>query len=297
MAWSEIYCHPLPRNHRFPMSKYELLPEQLVHHGIINRKDLFRPKPISEDLILLTHNQNYWERLSRGELSKQEIRRTGFPYSKALVDREIHIMGGTTACTHFALQDGVSLNVAGGTHHAFTDKGEGFCLLNDIGIATSFLLRSGKAERVIIIDLDVHQGNGTAEIFRQNEKVFTFSMHGKNNYPLNKERSDLDIELPDGTSDAFYMEELDRALSETFEAHRPDFAFFQSGVDILAGDKLGRLNVSVEGCKLRDRMVFKKCFEPGAPVVASMGGGYAPKLSAIVNAHTNTFQEAKNIFF
>ena len=195
ISWSEIYSHPLPENHRFPMVKYELLPEQLLYEGTINYKNLFEPELLEESLILSTHQAEYWNKLKNLSLTKSEIRKTGFPLSKQLVDREITIINGTVQCAVYALQYGISMNIAGGTHHAFTDRGEGFCLLNDIAVASNYLLNNNLARQILIVDLDVHQGNGTAEIFRNEERVFTFSMHGANNYPLHKECSNLDIAL------------------------------------------------------------------------------------------------------
>ena len=296
VAWSEVYCHPLPKNHRFPMSKYELLPQQLMHEGTLDKSDFFQPEKVPEEVLLMTHSEIYWDKLKSGNLSKSEIRRTGFPYSEQLVQREINIMGGTLEATRFALQDGISMNIAGGTHHAFVARGEGFCLLNDQAIAANYLINSYLIDSVLIIDLDVHQGNGTAEIFRDDPSVFTFSMHGDKNYPLEKEVSDWDIPLPDGTQDREYLQTLEEALDTLFARLNPGFVFYQCGVDILESDRLGRLSVSLDGCRERDRLVLSKCHSHGCPMVASMGGGYSPTLAAIVEAHANTFRLAKQIF-
>ncbi len=254
VAWSPSYVLPLPPNHRFPMSKYEILPEQLLHEGTIGTENIFHPTPAEEQWILLTHTPAYWDKLRNLTLSAQEVRRTGFPLTQELVDREVIIANGTMQCALYALQFGVAMNIAGGTHHAFTNKGEGFCLLNDIAVASNYLLSNQLVKRILVVDLDVHQGNGTAEIFRNDERVFTFSMHGANNYPLKKEDSDLDIGLADYTDDSFYLKTLESNLKNLLDNVQPDFIFFQSGVDILETDKLGRLSVTREGCKERDAL-------------------------------------------
>lgn len=297
IAWTESYVLPLPPNHRFPMSKYEILPQQLLHEGTIRAENIFHPEPIQERLILTTHDQGYWSRLKNLALSPKEIRRTGFPLTDDLVCREITIANGTVCCTHYALQFGIAMNIAGGTHHAFTNKGEGFCLLNDIAIASNYLLQSRLARRILVVDLDVHQGNGTAQIFRDDDRVFTFSMHGANNYPIIKEMSDLDIGLPDHTDDSFYLKTLDVNLRNLLEKVEPDFIFFQSGVDVLATDKLGRLSLTREGCRQRDKIVLELARLNKIPLVASMGGGYSNDFRDIIEAHANTYRLAQEIFF
>lgn len=296
VAWNKSYCHPLPENHRFPMQKYVLLPEQLLYEGIISPDQIICPSEMSDDIILLCHDRGYLEKLNQLTLSPSEIRKTGFPLSTSLVVREKVIMQGTLEAALNALKDKIGFNIAGGTHHAFSNKGEGFCLLNDMAIAAHYLLNKKMAQRILIIDLDVHQGNGTAEIFKENKSVFTFSMHGKKNYPLFKESSDLDIELEDATNDATYLNVLHTQLSMLFEQVKPDFIFYQAGVDVLSEDKLGRLNLSMEACKERDKMVFEFCKKFLTPAAVTMGGGYAPKLSTIVEAHTNTFKMARDIW-
>jgi acetoin utilization deacetylase AcuC-like enzyme len=297
VAWSESYVLPLPPNHRFPMSKYEVLPQQLLHEGTITPENLFRPEIVDTALILDVHAEEYWNRLISLTLSPKEIRRTGFPMSSEVVNPEINIVSGTVRCAVHALTHGISMNIAGGTHHAFTNKGEGFCLLNDIAIAARYMLKERLANRVLVVDLDVHQGNGTAEIFRDEPSVFTFSMHGANNYPLLKENSDLDIGLPDFTSDKFYLESLEHSLNYVLDTFQPDFIFYQSGVDILDTDKLGRLSVSREGCKLRDKFVLQCAKKNRIPLVASMGGGYSSDFRDIIEAHANTYRLAQEIFF
>jgi acetoin utilization deacetylase AcuC-like enzyme len=297
IAFAPIYIHPLPSEHRFPMLKYELLPEQLIYEGTASTSNFFTPSPADEALILQTHEIAYWEKLKNLTLSASEIRKTGFPLSKSLIDREITILQGSIEGAKYALRYGVAMNIAGGTHHAFTDRGEGFCLLNDIAVSASYLLHYQNIKKILVIDLDVHQGNGTAQIFRNEERVFTFSMHCEQNYPLQKEQSDLDIGLPSGTSDEAYLKILKETLPKLIDDLQPEFTFFQSGVDILATDKLGKLKVSREGCKERDRFVFEICKQNKIPVAVSMGGGYSHKISDIVEAHANTYRLAQEIFF
>ncbi|MES2560047.1 MAG: histone deacetylase [Bacteroidota bacterium] len=297
IAYHEIFQHPLPEGHRFPMLKYELIPKQLLHEGIITETNLFEPGIISEEDILLTHDSGYWNRMKHLKLTASEMRKIGFPLSAQLVEREQRIAQGSIECVEYALQYGVAMNVAGGTHHAFSDKGEGFCLLNDFGIATNYLLERKKIERILIIDLDVHQGNGTASLFTDEPRVFTLSMHGKDNYPFFKEHSSLDIELHNGIRDDAYLQLMKQHIPKIIGEFKPQFIFYLSGVDILETDKYGKLNVSPEGCMERDRLVFNWCRKDNIPVVAAMGGGYSPKISDIVNAHCNTFKLASEIFF
>jgi acetoin utilization deacetylase AcuC-like enzyme len=297
VAWTESYVLPLPLNHRFPMSKYEVLPQQLLYEGTLKQENIFAPKPLDEKWIVQTHDAEYWHRLNSLSLAPQEIRRTGFPLSRELVTREITIAEGTIQCALFALQFGSAMNIAGGTHHAFTNRGEGFCLLNDMAIAANYLLHEKLAKQILIVDLDVHQGNGTAQIFRNEPRVFTFSMHGVNNYPLMKENSDLDIGLADFTNNDFYLKTLDSNLKNLLDQVQPDFIFFQSGVDILDTDKLGKLSVTREGCKQRDRIVLEAAKKNNIPLAVSMGGGYSPDFRDIIEAHANTFRLAQEIFF
>jgi acetoin utilization deacetylase AcuC-like enzyme len=297
VAYDSDYDHPLPKGHRFPMSKYSLLPEQLLYEGTCIKENFFRPGLLTEEQILRTHDAGYWHKLKNRHLSKAEERRTGFPLSDQLVARERRINQGTIDCSLYALEFGVSLNIAGGTHHAYTDRGEGFCLLNDMAIAAHYLLDQSLVNSILIIDLDVHQGNGTAEIMANNDHVFTFSMHAAKNYPLHKEQSDWDIELNDGCQDQEYLNTLEAALAKLMDLCRPDFIFFQSGVDVLGTDKLGRLNLSLSGCKQRDQLVFKTAYLKKIPLVASMGGGYSIRLSDIIEAHANTFRVAQEIYF
>lgn len=296
IAYDPIYAHPLPEGHRFPMLKYELIPGQLLHEGSITPENIFSPEPCDENTILLTHEKTYWEDLKNLRLTPQHIRRIGFPLSQMLVEREIRIAKGTIDCCHYAFQNGVSLNVAGGTHHAFTNRGEGFCLLNDMAIASNYLLHHNLAKQIAIIDLDVHQGNGTAQIFAKEPKVFTFSMHGGHNYPFIKEKSDIDVPLPDGILDDAYLTLLDEQLKFIREKVKPDFIFFLSGVDVLDTDKFGKLNLTIAGCRKRDEMVFDFCKLNSLPCVVAMGGGYSADIRHIVEAHCNTFRAALNLY-
>ncbi|MEZ4959074.1 MAG: histone deacetylase [Saprospiraceae bacterium] len=297
VAWSPIYKYQLPEGHRFPMAKYELLPEQLLYEGTLKEENFFRPEPVAEAVILWTHEEAYWNKLKNLALDPKEIRAIGFPMSEILVKRGTHIANGTLECARFALQFGCAMNIAGGTHHSFTCKGEGFCLLNDIGIAANYLLRKGLAKKILVVDLDVHQGNGTAQIFRDEPGVFTFSMHGEKNYPLRKEQSDLDIGLADGTEDSLYLKILQNTLPALLEEVQPDFIFYLSGVDVLATDKLGRLKMTMQGCKERDRLVLQICKLNNIPLAVSMGGGYSERLAQVVEAHANTFRAAQEVFF
>lgn len=298
VAFSPIYRYDqLPEGHRFPMEKYDLLPQQLLYEGTLTQRDFFHPKRLTEEQILRTHTVDYWHKLKTGTLSKKEIRNTGFPFHPSLVERGRHIAHGTLQCAYHAMQEGVSLNIAGGTHHAYADRGEGFCIFNDIAIASNELLHAGAVDQILIVDLDVHQGNGTAKIFEHESRVFTFSIHCEHNYPLQKERSDLDIGLPDQTDDEPYLRVLKDVLPDLIRTVSPQMIFYLSGVDVIATDKLGRLAMSREGCRRRDEFVFEQCCEFGVPVAVAMGGGYSHRLSDIVAAHANTFKAAEEIFF
>jgi acetoin utilization deacetylase AcuC-like enzyme len=296
IAFDPIYAHPLPEGHRFPMLKYELIPAQLVYEGTITADALFAPTACADDTVLLTHSRDYLHKLKGQTLSAQEQRRIGFPQSPQLTLREMIITQGTIDCCFHAFENGVSMNVAGGTHHAFRERGEGFCLLNDFAVAANFLMQEKLVSRILIIDLDVHQGNGTAKLFENADAVFTFSMHGKNNYPFVKEKSDLDIELPDGIKDEAYLQKLTDHLPHLIESIQPDVAFFLSGVDILETDKFGKLGVTLKGCKRRDELVLSWLREKDIPCVVAMGGGYSPDVKTIVEAHCQTFRLAKEIW-
>ena len=268
-----------------------------MYEGTAGPDNFFHPGLLPEAVALRTHTLDYWEKLTHLTLSEREVRAIGFPITEKFVVRGRHISQGTLECALYARQYGAAMNVAGGTHHAFADHGEGFCCFNDQAVAANYLLDRELARRILIIDLDVHQGNGTAHIFREEPRVFTFSMHGERNYPLRKEQSSLDLALPDGCTDGVYLDLLRSTLPRLADLFQPDFVFYQSGVDILETDTLGRLAISRTGCRERDRVVLEFCRLHRLPVTVSMGGGYSPRLSDIVEAHANTFRVAQELFF
>jgi acetoin utilization deacetylase AcuC-like enzyme len=278
------------------MLKYELIPAQLLHEGTIKAHHLHEPEILSDEIILLTHTREYLDKLNDLTLTSQEQRKIGFLQDERLITREKMITQGTINCCIAAFNTGIGMNVAGGTHHSFADRGEGFCLLNDFAVASNFLFKEKLANKIIIIDLDVHQGNGTASIFKNNPHVFTFSMHGKNNYPFRKEQSDLDIALDDGINDDSYLYLLQTHLPDILEKEKPDFAFYLSGVDILSTDRFGKLNVSIAGCKQRDKFVFEQLSLRNIPCCVAMGGGYSEDIRIIVEAHCNTYRVATDIY-
>jgi acetoin utilization deacetylase AcuC-like enzyme len=278
------------------MIKYELIPEQLLYEGSIEPDNLFSPAPCPDDIILLTHTPAYLNKLKQQQLSAKEQRHIGFPQSPALTQRELIITQGTIDCCYHAIANGVAMNIAGGTHHAFADHGEGFCLLNDFGVAANYLLHKKLVKQVLVVDLDVHQGNGTARLFENEPRVFTFSMHGRHNYPFHKEISDLDIPLEDGTDDARYLQLLQENLGRLLETVQPDMVFFLSGTDILQTDRFGKLQVTLAGCRQRDELVFHQLQQRKIPCVVAMGGGYSADTRIIVDAHCNTFRAAKSIY-
>lgn len=296
IAFDPIYAHPLPEGHRFPMLKYELIPAQLLYEGSITPDNIFSPRPCPDQVVLWTHTPEYLGKLHQQTLSAKEQRHIGFPQSPELTRRELMITQGTIHCCHFAFENGVALNVAGGTHHAFADRGEGFCMLNDFAVAANYLLQNNLAKKLLIVDLDVHQGNGTAKLFAHEPRVFTFSIHGKNNYPFHKEQSDLDLAVPDGIGDAEYLRLLEQYLPRLLDNVQPDLVFFLSGVDILSTDKFGKLQVTMDGCRRRDEYVLQQVQQRGLPCVVAMGGGYSPEVRTIVDAHCQTFRAAKNIY-
>ena len=278
------------------MSKYPFIVQQLLREGTVEQSTFFEPQELPFEYIEWTHRDTYIKKLRDGTLSRTEERRIGFPYTPRLLQREIMIMNGTIQATDNAIKDGIGFNIAGGTHHAFSDRGEGFCLFNDIAIACNYLLNTGKRKTILVVDLDVHQGNGTANIFENDDRVFTFSVHGEKNYPFKKEQSDLDIGLPNDTQDLVYLRTLETALKSIMRMIDPDFIFYQSGVDILETDKLGKMKISREGCKTRDSMVLSLAHEHKVPLVAVMGGGYSPDINDIVEAHCNTYRLAKDLY-
>jgi acetoin utilization deacetylase AcuC-like enzyme len=297
IALSPVYSHPLPEGHRFPMEKYSLLPQQLLYEGTVEEANFFLPSPAETAWILATHDANYLAKLQDLSLSKAEIRAIGFPLSAPLITREICIAGGSVQAAHYAKEFGIGMNIAGGTHHAFYARGEGFCLLNDLAITANQLLESGQAKKVLIVDLDVHQGNGTAALFEDSSSVITFSMHGEKNYPYRKVKSHLDIGLPDGTGDTLYLNLLERHLNDLLAQALPDFMLYQSGVDVLATDQLGRLSLSHAGVYERDKLVLSLAKSLGIPIMCCMGGGYSKQIKDIVDAHAQVFRLAQDLYF
>ena len=297
IAFDKTFKLDLPAGHRFPMNKYKLLPEKIINSGTALEIDFFKPTLPKKKDILITHEKKYLNKLLNLNLDKSEVRKIGFPLSSDLIKRELLIAGGTIQGAIKSIKYGVSMNIAGGTHHAFSNKGEGFCLLNDQAIAANYMIKYKGIKRILIIDLDVHQGNGTAQIFNSEPNVFTFSMHGKKNYPFKKEKSDLDIELKDNTSDVEYLNILKNILPRLINKFKPEFIFYLAGVDVIQTDKLGRLSLSIKGCKKRDEIVFSMCKKEKIPVQCSMGGGYSENIDTIVDAHLNTFKIAKKILY
>lgn len=298
--YSDTFVLPLPEHHRFPMAKYRLLRERLVDEGVLDRRDLHVPEPATWDELRLVHDPEYVDAVATGTLPADAQRRIGFPWSPMMVERSRRSVGATIAAARDVMcrsaaslaLHGVAANLAGGTHHAFRDRGEGYCVFNDVAVAASLLRRDRVAERIAIVDCDVHQGNGTAAIFRDEPAVFTFSLHGAKNFPFRKETSDLDVTFDDGAGDDEYLAALDRHLAVVLDGHQPDVVFYLAGADPYEGDRLGRLKLTIAGLQQRDRMVFDACRLRQLPVVVVMSGGYAPDVDAIVTIHTNTIREA-----
>ena len=285
-----FYCDhfvlPLPASHSFPMAKYRRLRELLLADGVVQAGDLLEPAPASRDELELAHAAPYVDAVFDGTLAPEHQRRIGFPWSPGMVERSRRSVGGTIAAARTALSEGAAANLAGGTHHAFADRGEGYCVFNDIAVAARVLQQDGLVGRIAVIDCDVHQGNGTAAIFRDDPSVFTFSIHGEKNFPFRKETSDLDVMLPDGTRDAEYLSVLEPSVQAVLRRHRPQFVFYLAGADAYEGDRLGRLALSIEGLGLRDQMVFDLC--AGLPIALVMGGGYCPDVDIIARIHANS---------
>lgn len=292
IAFHSSFCHDLPSNHRFPMLKYQQLYQQIskdFHHHPI---DIVEPDLMPWKWIEVVHDSEYTEKLQKGILAESDIRALGFPFSESLVMRERRIVQGTWELVKYAVEEGkFGFNIAGGTHHAFSDKPAGYCLLNDFAIAAKLALFGG-LERVLIVDLDVHQGNGTASILKNEPNIFTFSMHGEKTYPLIKEASDLDIALPPGTEDEEYLDVLHLHLDMLFSEIQPDLVLYNAGADVLHSDEVGTLALTHKGCGARDEMVFQYCAEMNIPAVVAMGGGYAKNINDVVAVHHQTFQMA-----
>ncbi len=295
LFYSPYYYADIGENHVFPIKKFELVRDRLLAEGTLKKDEIVEPQPALVEDVQLVHTEDYISRLIDGTLTAKELRRLGLPWSKSLVRRSFLSTSGTINAAKIALESGIASNLAGGTHHAFPDRGEGFCVFNDVAIAIRVLQKEKLAERFLIIDCDVHQGNGTAFIFQNDTEVFTFSMHGAKNYPLFKETSNLDIELKDGTDDAEYLETLSEALPRIF-LHHPDIVFYLGGADPFEKDKLGRLNLSIEGLQARDEMVLRFAREHHTPIVTVMSGGYALDITDTVEIHANTIRAVKKVF-
>lgn len=288
--YTDQFVLPLPDGHAFPMAKYARLRALVVDEGIVAPDDLRVPDAATRDELLLVHAAAYVDAVLDGTLTAQAQRRIGFPWSPAMVERSRRSVGATIAAARQALGDGVAANLAGGTHHAFADRGEGYCVFNDVAVAARVLQRERLTERALVIDLDVHQGNGTAKIFEDDTSVFTLSVHAAGNFPFRKERSDIDVELPDGTGDDAYLAALDDALDRAVAASRPDVIFYVAGADPFEGDRLGRLKLSIEGLMARDRRVLDAANTAGLPIVLTMAGGYCPDIDTIARIHANTIR-------
>jgi len=289
------YYADIGEGHVFPIRKFERAAARLISEGTLRPDELIAPQPAALTDLLLVHTEDYVTRLRAGALSEREIRRLGLPWSKSLVRRSFLASSGTINAARHAVEYGFASNLAGGTHHAFADRGEGFCVFNDVAVATRVLQRDGIASRVAVVDCDVHQGNGTATIFADDERVFTFSMHGAKNYPLFKAKSTLDIELPDKTNDADYLKILEENLPRVF-AHKPDIVFYLGGADPYIHDKLGRLALTFEGLRARDVMVLHYARQHRIPIVTTMSGGYAANIDDTVEIHCNTIRAVKEEF-
>ena len=289
------YYAEIGEGHVFPIRKFELVRDRLLAEGTLAPLEIVEPSPASREDVLLVHTDDYVTRLCNGQLTTKEMRRLGLPWSESLVRRSFYAVGGTIAASHAALAEGYSSNLAGGTHHSFADRGEGFCVLNDVAIAIRALRFQNLIRRAAIVDCDVHQGNGTATIFAGDAETFTFSMHGANNYPLFKAQSSLDVELPDGTQDNEYLETLARHLPAVF-AHDPEIVFYLAGADPFTKDKLGRLALSIDGLRERDAYVLRECYEREVPIVTVMSGGYGKEIDDTVEIHCNTIRMVKRLF-
>jgi len=290
--YSDHFVLPLPEGHKFPMAKYSRLRERILAEGIIGPGDLHEAPAAAWDDLRLVHAPAYVDAVATGSVAPEIQRRIGFPWSPQMVERSRRSVGATIAAARAALDDGAAANLAGGTHHAFADRGEGFCVFNDVAVGIRVLQRDAHAHRVAVVDLDVHQGNGTAAIFAGDPLVFTFSMHGDKNFPFKKETSDLDVALADGTGDEEYLSLLQGHLPDVLNRHQPDFVFYLAGADPYEGDRLGRLKMTIDGLRRRDEIVMEACTRARLPVAISMSGGYANDIDAIVAIHTNTIRAA-----
>jgi acetoin utilization deacetylase AcuC-like enzyme len=290
------YYADIGSGHIFPIRKFELVRDRLLAEGTLHPTELVEPEPATLDDVLLVHTNDYISRLCNGSLTPKELRRLGLPWSETLVRRSFYATGGTIAAARKALVEGYASNLAGGTHHSFADRGEGFCVLNDVAVAIRVLRKERLIRRVAIVDCDVHQGNGTATIFADDDDTFTFSIHGANNYPLFKARSNLDIELPDGTADDEYLNVLNDHLPTVFDAAAPELVFYLAGADPHVDDKLGRLALTTDGLRNRDTLVLRECYEREIPIVTVMSGGYGKDINDTIEIHCNTIRMVKQVF-
>ena len=286
------YQVALPANHPFPIAKFPLLKDRLLAEGVLTPDDLLTPTALDVDTLALVHTREYLHKLAASELSAAEQRRLGLPWSESLWLRSRLAAGGTLLAARTALVEGLAGNLAGGTHHAFADHGEGFCVLNDVAIAILKLRRDRLVGRSVVIDLDVHQGNGTAALFEADADVFTFSMHGERNYPVEKMRSSVDVPLRDGMGDDDYLEQLERHLPGVLSAADAGLAFYLAGVDVAAGDRYGKLALTESGIRRRDRVVIEALRRRRIPLVILLAGGYAATRSRTVELHAHVFREA-----
>jgi acetoin utilization deacetylase AcuC-like enzyme len=292
--YSDRFVLPLPDGHKFPMAKYSGLRERILAEAILRPEDLREAPAAAWEDVRLVHTAAYVDAVASGTLPKEMQRRIGFPWSPEMVERSRRSVGATIAAAHAALDDGAAANLAGGTHHSFAGRGEGYCVFNDVAVAARVLQRDGCARAIAIVDLDVHQGNGTAAIFGADQSVFTFSMHGEKNFPFRKEISTLDVPLADGTRDEEYLALLRHHLDAVLNRHQPDFVFYLAGADPYEGDRLGRLKLTIEGLRMRDEVVFTTCRQRRIPVAVTMSGGYANDVNAIITIHANTIRSAAN---
>jgi acetoin utilization deacetylase AcuC-like enzyme len=293
--YSDHFVLPLPEGHRFPMVKYSMLRERVAQDGICSQGELLTPRAVTDQEILRAHAPDYLKRVASGTLTDKEVRRIGFPWSEKMVERSRRASGGTLGACLAALDEGFAANLAGGTHHAFSDRGEGYCVFNDSAIAARAVRAAGLVERVVVIDTDVHQGNGTAAILRGDPKVFTFSVHGAKNFPFHKEESDLDAPLPDGADDTDFLATLESGLEVALDAADADLALYLAGADPFEGDRLGRLSVTKSGLAERDRIVLEACRELGIPVAVTMAGGYASEVEDTVDVHFQSIRKAADL--
>jgi len=295
--YHDIFTFQLPEGHRFPADKYALFRQKLLKEGVVKDQNLHIPKVASDEQLLLIHDAEYLDKVKQGRLTEKEIRRIGLPWSVELVERGLRSVNSTIAACRAANEDGISINLGGGTHHAFSDHGAGYCIFNDCAVAARVMQTEARAERILILDCDVHQGDGTASIFANDSTVFTVSIHGEKNYPLHKELSDLDIALPDKTGDEDYLAALKKGIQQSIALAKADLVIYLAGADPFEDDRLGRLSLSKPGLEQRDRLVFESCQHAGLPIAVVMSGGYGRRIQDTVDIHFNTVKLAVEMFW